>query len=499
MEKEKRRVIKPIYSVLLGLIALFTLSLLPSTTEASYSDVPTTYRTYLEVNYLKQGNITTSTSATHFYPDNAMTREHAAAMIGKALQFPGTDKTVRFTDVSSTNTYMSYLNEAAARGIITGYKSADGSYQFRPNQTLTRGEMALMIARAFQYNSQTTNAAAIELMNKGIAAGVGKGNFGTTQLMKRGDFSVFLARAVNAEFRTKAITTAGAQMYVNIPETDSLNFRQGPATGYNTTKRFYTAYPVEVFYSVGNWVYAKSAGSTGFFHKNFLSTKQPSISSVRPKEPETVLTNVKKPFNTLNIIIDPGHGDHDPGAIGFGYQEKNVVLDIALDMQKYFNKVPFKATYTRTGDTFLSPAARAQFAIKNGGDAFLSIHANALNGSANGQETFYYASNTNADQSKALATYVHKRMQEAWGLRDRGVKYGNYAVLRENAMPAALAEIGFIDNKTDNAYIASAERREQMSRAMFLGIMDYLYHYENYPEAANYYSQFGAKPSAKHY
>lgn len=499
MEKEKRRVIKSFYPVLLGLIALFTLSLLPTTTEASYTDVPSTYRAYNEVNYLNQGDITTSSSTTHFYPDAAMTREHAAAMIGKALQFSGSDTTVRFTDVSAANPYMGYLNEAASRGIINGYKQADGTYKFEPNKTLTRGEMALMIARAFQYNSQTTNAAAIELMDKGIAAGVGKGNFGTTQLMKRGDFSVFLARAINADFRTKAITTAGAQMYVNVPETDSLNFRQGPATGYNTTKRFYTAYPVEVFYSVGDWVYAKGAGSTGFFHKNFLSTKQPTISSVTPKEPETVLGSSKKAFKDLNIIIDPGHGAHDPGAIGFGYQEKNVVLSIALSMEKYFAQVPFDGLLTRKTDVFLSLAERAKYAYNNDGDVFLSIHANALNGSAQGQETFYYASNTNVDQSKALATYVHKRMQEAWGLKDRGVKRGNYAVLRENTVPSALAEIGFIDNKTDNAYIASATRREQMAKALFLGILDYLYHYENYPEAANYYSQFGAKPSAKHY
>lgn len=498
MEKEKRRVTKPLYSVVLGLIALFTLSLLPTTTEASYTDVPTTYRTHEEVNYLKQGGITTSSSSTHFYPDSAMTREHAAAMIGKALQFAGNDTTVRFTDVSSANPYMGYLNEAAARGIINGYKQADGTYKFDPNKTLTRGEMALMIARAFQYQSSTTNAAAIELMNKGIAAGVGKGNFGTTQLMKRGDFSVFLARAINADFRTKAITTAGAQMFVSVPETDSLNFRQGPATGYNTTKRFFTAYPIEVFYSVGDWVYAKGAGSTGFFHKNFLSTNQPTISST-PKEPENVWTNTRKPFNNINIIIDPGHGAHDPGAIGFGFQEKNVVLNIALSMEKYFAKVPFNGLLTRKTDVFLTLNQRAKFAHANNGDAFLSLHANALNGSAQGQETFYYASNTNVDQSKALATYVHKRMQEAWGLRDRGVKRGNYAVLRENTVPSALAEIGFIDNRTDNAYIASPERREQMARALFLGIMDYLYHYENYSEAANYYSQFGAKPSAKHY
>lgn len=487
---------KTLYPALLGLIVLISMTLLPTTTEASYKDVPNTYRTHEEVNYLKQGNITTSTSSDYFYPEAAMTREQAAAMIGKALQFAGNDTTIRFTDISSSNTYVGYLNEAASRGIINGYKNPNGSYAFRPNQTLTRGEMALMIARAFQYQSATTNAAANELMDKGIAAGVGKGNFGTTQLMKRGDFSVFLARAVNADFRTKSLNTLSAKMFVT---TDDLNFRQGPAVGYNSSKRFFTGYPVDVFYSVGDWVYAKSAGSTGFFHKNFLTSNQPTIGSL-PKEPEDlVAVNTKKPFKDINIIIDPGHGGHDPGASGSGFVEKNVVLNIGLSMKKYFDQVPFRATLTRETDVFLTLNQRAKFAHDNKGDAFLSLHANAFNGVANGQETFYYASNTNVDESKALATYVHKRMQEAWNLTDRGVKRGNYAVLRENSVPSALAEIGFMDHQTDMPYMASAERREQMARALFLGVMDYLYHYENYPEAAQYYSKFNAKPSAKHY
>src|SRR5690606_17179497 len=116
------------------------------------------------------------------------------------------------------------------RGIIFGYKQEDGTYLYKPEQQLKRGEMALLISRAFGYQSDTTNAAAKEFMAKGISQGTGNGNFGTEDLMKRGDFAVFLARAVNAEFRVKGEELSSTQMYVAVGEDTTLNMRTGPST-----------------------------------------------------------------------------------------------------------------------------------------------------------------------------------------------------------------------------------------------------------------------------
>ena len=484
---------KKIYLTLIAsFIVILTLSASPTLAATNYKDVKNTISAYEEIMYLNKGDMLSSDSSTLFSPDASMTRAHAAVMIGKALQLSGSDKNQKFSDVPSSNFAIGYINEMASRGIIKGYNNGT----FLPNQTLKRGEMALLIARAFGYQSTTTNDAANELINKGISAGVGKGNFGTTQLMKRGDFAVFLTRAINADFRTNTLADTPTKMYVNV-KGETLNFRSGPGVGYETTYKFSEGYPVNVYYQVGSWVYAKSGNKSGFFSKAYLTTDAPSAGST-PMEPIPV--NTKKSFNDLVVVVDPGHGKQDPGAVGFGLKEKDVVLDISLRMKKYFAQTPVKALLTRESDTFPTLAQRAEFAYKNNADSFVSVHANALNGSALGQETFYYAStNKNVDQSKALATYIHKRMQEAWGLRDRGVKPGNYKVLRENSVPAALAEIGFIDNKTDNAYIASATRREQMARAIFLGTLDYYYHYEKYSEAGSYYSKFNATPSKKHY
>jgi N-acetylmuramoyl-L-alanine amidase len=483
---------KIILSFVLGLVGLTALFVSPASAATVYSDISSSHRAFDEIYYLAQGDITTSDKSFVYSPDAPMTRAHAAAMIGRAIQLSGKSTSGKFSDVPSSHFASGYINESVSRGIINGY--GDGT--FRPNVTLTRGEMALLISRAFGYQSATTNDAANELMSKGVALGVGKGNFGTVQLMKRGDFAVFLARAVNADFRVYGNKEIATQMFVN---EDNLNFRKGPGAGFAATKQFFTGYPVEVYYSVGEWVYAKGENSVGFFHKDYLSTDQPIVGST-PDPINLPEEAVKKPINELMVIVDPGHGDHDPGANGFGYIEKNVVLDVSLRMKKYFQQTPIQVKLTREKDVFVSLPNRAAFAYKNNADLFVSVHANALNGSANGQETFYYASNnTNDDQSKALATYIHKRMQEAWGLYDRGIKYGNYHVLRENSVPAALAEIGFLDNRTDNAYIASANRREQIARAIFLGTLDYYYHYDNRPEVTLLYSKFNAKPSIKHY
>src|SRR5690606_33539912 len=119
-------------------------------------------------------------------PDAPMTRAHAAAMIGKAIQLQGVPVDTRFSDVPTNHFASGYIEDSVNRGIIFGYKQEDGTYLYMPEKQLKRGEMALLISRAFGYQSDTTNAAANEFMAKGISLGTGNGNFGTEDLMKRG-------------------------------------------------------------------------------------------------------------------------------------------------------------------------------------------------------------------------------------------------------------------------------------------------------------------------
>jgi N-acetylmuramoyl-L-alanine amidase len=458
----------------------------------SFSDVGSSHRAQEEIYYLVEGGIANGISSTSFSPNQQVTRGQAAAMLGRALGLNGEKKATSFSDVSSNYFASGYIQQMVNKGIISGYPNG----QFKPNQTLTRGEMAILISRSFGYGANTVSIASSRLMEKGIAQGYVDGSFGATDTIIRADFSVFLARGIHTQFRTSDEQTFNRLMYVNV---DSLNVRTGPNTQYPSLVKVNTGQVIEYGYTVGDWSFIRVNGKEGFVHSAYIQIDVPDPNN--PTPPPPVVT--PPPTNSLSdivVIIDPGHGGHDPGAQGYGYQEKNVVLNISKSIKTYFDKTPIQSKLTRTTDVFLELGARTKFASQNNGDIFISMHANALNGSANGTETFYYqtaATNPHVNESKALAKYIQNRMLQAWDLTDRGAKAGNYYVLRENTMPAALAEIGFIDNKTDNAYIASSTRRDQMAKAIFMATLDYYYHYEGRQDVLPLYNTVNGKPSPK--
>ncbi len=453
-----------------------------------FSDVGTTHRAQAEIYYLVEGEITSGTTATTFSPDEEVTRQEAAALIGRALGLNGERQDTNFSDVTSGSFASGYIKEMTDLKIINGYP--DGS--FKPYQTLTRGQMALLISRAFGYGAGSVSVAADQLIDRGISQGIADGTFGETHTIKRADFAVFLARGINEKFRT--VDQAFSQtMYVNV---NDLNLRTGPSTKYPAIGQLDTGAAVQYGYAIGDWNYIKAGDKTGFVHSAYVQLTKPG--TVQPPPATSSPTD-------LTVIIDPGHGDHDPGGVGNGYQEKNVVLNIARHMNSYFEQSPITAKMTRNSDTFVSLGGRVQFAQQNKGDIFVSLHTNALNGSANGQETFYYAgtasNNPYVSDSRALAIYLQNRMMEAWsGLKNRGVNpfgYGNFYVLRENTMPAALVEMGFIDSDIDIKYIGSETERKRMGRALYIGVLDYFYHYEGRKDVLPLYADVNASVSKR--
>ncbi|MFH1467624.1 MAG: N-acetylmuramoyl-L-alanine amidase [Pseudomonadota bacterium] len=157
---------------------------------------------------------------------------------------------------------------------------------------------------------------------------------------------------------------------------------------------------------------------------------------------------------TASVVIDPGHGGSDPGAVGNGLQEKSVNLESALAFRDWLQADTadsagggsWQVHMTRSTDTTVSLTARADYANSLGVDYFMSIHANA--GGGDGTETYAYRSGTTADQ---LAAHVQDEVLAHLGTRDRGVKYASFSVLVNTDMPADLHEIAFIDTWTNNA------------------------------------------------
>jgi N-acetylmuramoyl-L-alanine amidase len=178
------------------------------------------------------------------------------------------------------------------------------------------------------------------------------------------------------------------------------------------------------------------------------------------------------PITGLVVVIDPGHGGRDPGAIGIGgLQEKNVVLAIALEVARILERQGIKVIMTRAGDRYVSLAGRVALAQRYNADTFVSIHANAIERSksgVNGLETYYYSEGYN------LARSIHRSILSRINVSDRGVRRARFYVLRKTSMPAILVEVGFVTGRIDNRNLARASYRQQMAEAIAAGIIQYL-------------------------
>ena len=171
------------------------------------------------------------------------------------------------------------------------------------------------------------------------------------------------------------------------------------------------------------------------------------------------------------ICIDPGHGGKDPGATGGGVQEKAVVLNVAKKIGAFLEARGCTVMLTRETDVFVELSDRARMANSAKADLYVSIHCNsAPNSSANGMEVYVHTSR-GADSTRA-AHAIYDRLLPASGLKGRGVKANNYAVLRETSMPAVLVELAFISNDEDRAKLVSDEWQERAAEAIAAGIME---------------------------
>ncbi|OWA33356.1 hypothetical protein B9G55_22020 [Saccharibacillus sp. O16] len=173
------------------------------------------------------------------------------------------------------------------------------------------------------------------------------------------------------------------------------------------------------------------------------------------------------------VVIDPGHGAHDPGGLGAtGVQEKDVVLAVGLKVADLLRQEPaINLIMTRSDDTFVTLDGRAQLANAANADLYLSIHANIANtASAGGTETYY----ADANRSKALSDIIQKHVQAATGFKDRGSKQANYLVIRKTTMPAALVELGFLSNIAEESAMAQSDFQQTVAEAIVAGIKEYL-------------------------
>ncbi|WP_421824392.1 N-acetylmuramoyl-L-alanine amidase family protein [Flagellimonas oceanensis] len=219
------------------------------------------------------------------------------------------------------------------------------------------------------------------------------------------------------------------------------------------------------------------------------------------------------------VVLDAGHGGHDPGNIGNGYLEKKIALAIVLNVGKELEKHPdIKVVYTRDDDTFVDLFERGEIANQANADLFVSVHCNAHNSDAYGTETYVLGLHANRqnfevakkensviyledDYEQRYAEYdinspesvigltimqeefldqsiqLGKKLQDNFtkGLRrkDRKVKQAGFIVLHQTFMPSVLVEAGFLTNKNEGSYLNSKKGQNEMGTAIANAVIAY--------------------------
>lgn len=191
-----------------------------------------------------------------------------------------------------------------------------------------------------------------------------------------------------------------------------------------------------------------------------------------PTRPNPVTNPPRVPNGRVVVVIDPGHGGPDPGAIGIGgLQEKGIVLDIGTKVAEQLERQGIQAILTRADDRDLDLEPRVRMAEQANATVFVSIHANAIDMSRpdiSGLETYYY------DSGQELAQTIHRNILQGTGVQDRRVRTARFYVLRKTTMPAVLVEVGFVTGRDDAAKLSTSAYRSQMAAAIARGILEYI-------------------------
>jgi N-acetylmuramoyl-L-alanine amidase len=210
------------------------------------------------------------------------------------------------------------------------------------------------------------------------------------------------------------------------------------------------------------------------------------------KEPKATQPQTSKPFAV--VVLDPGHGGKDSGAMCGGVMEKDLTLDVARRVDRLLDSQGIATLMTRLGDSYVSLADRAAFGNRANNSIFISIHFNEDNKPvASGVETYYAAhqitpgsnlaswlpffsrppSNSPKPESQSLAGFIQEALVARTRSVDRGTQAKQFFVIANVTSPAVLIEGGFITNKDELSKLASEDYRDQLAAAVADGVLRY--------------------------
>lgn len=349
-------------------------------------------------------------------------------------------------------------------GQDTGWVAGD--YVTPSTGTTTQKKATNTKNRQVQVISKTLNVRSSSSLDAKVIDQLSEGDQGTV-LVEQGDW-LHISYGDKKGWVANWLVTDISSSLKNKPKIRILNqgtnIRSGAGTNHKVIYRAADGEQFEVVSTQGDWfeILLKD-GTKGYVAGWIVSTE--GIPSV---ERNTLLSYLKG----KRVVIDPGHGGKDSGAIGshFDTLEKILNLEVSNLLKTKFEAAGAKVSLTRTTDRFISLQNRVSHSSSEKADVFLSIHHNTHeNSKINGTITYFYS---NGDD-RQLANTIQKELVKSNGLKDLKARQGNFYVLRENPQLAVLIELGFLTNYNDELTVKTSKFQENSSNGILHGVAKY--------------------------
>lgn len=279
---------------------------------------------------------------------------------------------------------------------------------------------------------------------------------GWVELQINGESAWVSSDFVVVQASTATEVATNAQSHTLIVPIDRTQIRSGPSTENDILHFASKGDQLQVIEEVDEWYKIKLHDIEGYIYKNLLTVEtQADTNGLKGK----------------TIVIDPGHGGNDSGAISASeVLEKDITFKTADILAQELSTLGAEVIMTRDQETFVSLSSRATIANTTLADAFISIHYNSIPNIPNttGINTYFYQ-----EQYESLANYVQQEVIKETADRDRGVSFGDFQVIRQNLMPGILIELGFISNPEIDQLLATNAYQKKMVAGIVNGLQRY--------------------------
>ncbi len=409
---------------------------------------------WVHSDYLQVSNVPQTSSSTGNVQAKSGTVTGSVVNVreGAGTQYASKGKVSRGTKVTVLGQQPSWVNVRLPNG-VTGWIHADYI------------QVTAAPATNNQVNPGTSPVAKVEVTGNTVNLRTGPGtNYGTQGQVKKGEQLPLLGEQggwYRVQTSRGVAYLAGWLARVLTTETASAEEIPSPAGNPQQNGANNPGEPGDV----------TNTGPEGYETGN---NETPALPEENPQQPVMIANRV---------VLDPGHGGHDPGAIGYsGSYEKDVNLAVAKKAAEILRAAGFEVLLTRGDDSYLSLNERVDFANSSGAAAFVSIHSNgSTDPETNGTEVYYYIDEgdpvvvAQAGERARFAQIMYNSLLSSLARKDNGVRDNkNFVVIRYTQIPAILVEIAYITNLGEEVLLNDPPFQDRAAQAIANGIMEYL-------------------------